>query len=591
MSLNYKFSTMNRFLLLYLGLIPFCLSAQNTFPYAKMGYSDKEAAVHLLNRFTFGFNLDEINQVLDIGHEKWFENQLKGNNDDHVLNAKLKPYFALSLSSEEITKSFLLPVEARNVATNQGINIATEEKDMVQDDKDKIAAYLKENNLYLVRELERQTVNQKVISAIYSKNQLHEVLTDFWFNHFNVFMGKNISKKHILSYERDMIRPNVTGSFEKLLIATAQSPAMLTYLDNFNSTSESNRRMAKGLNENYAREVMELHTLGVDGGYSQSDVTNAAKVFTGWTLHYKLTPFAKLGDQLNQRLKNTKIEIVENNDFLFVGNRHEPGSKTILGKTYQEGYQGGIDFLKDLAIHPSTAQFICKKLAVKFISDTPNEEFVNQMAKVFLQTNGDIPQVLRYLVQSEEFWNKSNQFKKIKSPLEFAVSAVKTTNSEVLFPFALVEKIDKMGQKLYHYQAPTGFPDKGEFWINSGLLLQRLNFAIDLANNNVKGVYLQPMKMLQDKEPESIEDAFHKIFAILLPETENKHSIEKLVSLVSDPNFEKNIKNTVKSTPEKDDETMKESMEDITHMSQSDQNKTLAQVIGIALGSPQFQRR
>jgi hypothetical protein len=191
----------------------------------------------------------------------------------------------------------------------------------------------------------------------------------------------------------------------------------------------------------------------------------------------------------------------------------------------------------------------------------------------------------------EEFWNKNNQFKKIKSPLEFAVSAINTTNAEVLYPHLLVEKIDKMGQKLYHYQAPTGFPDKGEFWINSGLLLQRLNFAIDLANNNIKGVYLQPMKMLHDKEPESIEDTFHKIFAILLPETENKHSVEKLVSLVSDPNFEKNIKNTVKSTPEKDDETINENMEDITHMSQSDQNKTLAQVIGIALGSPQFQRR
>lgn len=582
---------MKRFLFLYLSVIPICLLAQNTFPYAKMGYSDKEAAVHLLNRFSFGFNLDEINHVLDIGHEKWFENQLIGQIDDRVLHAKLKSYFALSMSSEEINKLFLLPAEARNLATKQGLNVVAEEKNMLQSDKDIITDYLKDNNLYLVRELERQTINQKVIRAIYSKNQLHEVLTDFWFNHFNVFMGKNISKKHILTYERDIIRPNVTGSFEKLLIATAQSPAMLTYLDNFNSTRQNNKRSLKGLNENYAREVMELHTLGVDGGYTQTDVNNAAKVFTGWTLHYKLTPFAKLGDQLNQNLKNTPIEIVELNDFLFIGNRHEPGTKTILGKTYQEGYQGGIDFLKDLAIHPSTAQFICKKLAIRFVSDTPNEAFVNQMAQVYLETKGDIAHVLRFLVQSEEFWDKSNQFKKIKSPLELVVSSIKATYAEVLYPYSLVEKMDKMGQKLYHYQAPTGFPDKEEFWINSGLLLQRLNFALDLANNNIKGVYLQPMKILHNKEPQSIEDAFHKIFALLLPETENKQSIEKLISLVSDPNFEKNIKNNIKSTSEKDVEIMKEDFEDNNSNKHSAQNKTLAQVIGITLGSPQFQRR
>ncbi len=568
------------------------------FPYQKMGYSKEEAAVHLLNRFTFGIAEGDIDVVLKMGHEKWFETQLKGGIADNLLNEKLNSYPAINMTSEEISKKFLLPAQVRRLAEKDGIQIGDDPENLKNEDRARIKEYLDKNNIQLVRELERQTTNQKILRAIYTKNQLHEVLTDFWFNHFNVFMGKNTTSKYVLSYERDVIRPNVVGKFEDLLVFTAQSPAMLTYLDNFSSTKEGfsmnpnrpNNNNAKGLNENYAREVMELHTLGVDGGYTQADVTNAAKVLTGWTLHPKLLiqNFDEMA-KLAKKFRKSKSEMIEINDFVFSPERHEPGSKLVLNNTYQEGYEGGLQLLKDLASHNATAYFISKKIATKFLNDNPDEMIIKQMAEVFKKQNGSITAVLSFMVQHDAFWDKSNQLKKIKSPFEYTVSAVRATGATVVFPYALATKIEKMGQKLYFYQAPTGFPDKGLFWINSGLLLQRLNFGIDLANNKIGGVKVNPLKMLHNHEPESLEDALNKIFAKLLPTLDSDASIEKLLAVANTPEFENKIKEKAIKKDQSEMEVDQES--NTTNTTMEDNNKTLAQALGIIIGSPNFQRR
>jgi len=349
----------------------------------------------------------------------------------------------------------------------------------------------------------------KLIRATYSERQLEEVMTDFWFNHFNVFIGKGADRYMVTAYERDVIRPHAMGKFKDLLLATAKSPAMLWYLDNWQSVGpnsmaslgistprghmgrcgpfrmpcvivpaprpQSGKKTGRGLNENYAREVMELHTLGVNGGYNQHDVTELARVLTGWTI---AEPRKGGGFEFNERT-------------------HEPGVKVVLGhKFHDDGMREGEKALEMLASQPATARFISTKLAQRFVSDNPPESLIARMAETFHKSDGDIREVLRTMFRSDEFWSKDAYRAKVKTPLEFVVSSLRATGADIQRPRGLIETLDRMGMPLYGAQPPTGYSMKAESWVNSSALLARMNYALALASLRLPGVDLDATRLL-----------------------------------------------------------------------------------------------
>ena len=356
----------------------------------------------------------------------------------------------------------------------------------------------------------------KLLRSIYSERQLEEVMTDFWYNHFNVFVGKGPDRYMITAYERDVIRPHVMGKFKDLLVATAKSPAMLFYLDNWESVGPNselavygnqrrpqfrrgpfgmiyqvpprppNKNRPSGLNENYAREIMELHTLGVDGGYTQRDVTELAKVLTGWSI-----------DKPQQ-----------GGSFKFNDRAHEPGPKYIFGQKINEhGENEGMEMLDILAHHPSTAKFISKKLAMRFVSDNPPESLVDRMADTFRKKDGDIREVLRTMFNSPEFWAADAYRAKVKTPLEFVVSSARASGVDVENAMPLVQFLNRMGMQLYGMQPPTGYSMKAETWMNSAALLARMNFALQLGTGKVQGTTLDPQALLHGATPQDANAA------------------------------------------------------------------------------------
>jgi uncharacterized protein (DUF1800 family) len=338
-----------------------------------------------------------------------------------------------------------------------------------------------------------ELMQAKLLRAIYSQRQLEEVMTDFWFNHFNVFVDKGLDRMMVTGYERDVIRPRALGKFEDLLVATAKSPAMLFYLDNHLSVGPNSAqalglpardgpyrqhyppqrpkpnpgKRPSGLNENYGRELLELHTLSVNGGYSQRDVTEVAKVFTGWTID----------------------KPIDGGVFRFDPRMHEPGPKFVLGRRIKpKGEDEGLEVLHRLATSPQTAHFISLKLAQRFVADDPPPVLVDRMARTFLKKKGDIREVLATLFHSPEFWDDATYRAKVKTPLEFVASAVRATGAEVDDASPLTQQLNRMGMPLYGAQPPTGYSMKAETWVSSSALLNRMNFALALTNGTIKGV-------------------------------------------------------------------------------------------------------
>lgn len=624
------------------------------FPYKQAGLTERQAAAHLLSRFTYGATPGQVDEVVQQGIEKWFVQQLNADLPEDTLKAKLEDYDALQMSNEQILKSFPRGPQVQKMAIDAGV-INKDEVD--KDDKGayrkKIEAFMQEKGFRPERELFRQFINQKILRAAYSNNQLQEVLTEFWFNHFNVSITKNQCAQFIPAYERDVIRPNVFGKFDNLVLATAKSPAMLVYLDNFSSSgvneefenqvnnyskklanalkdtvSEKGKRVYKnltqgnkqGLNENYAREVMELHTLGVDGGYTQADVTQAARVLTGWTV-YPMNDYgpASTMKKLIERFDPEKLKergFVHDGDFLFAVNRHDSKEKTVLGKKFKEGggYEEGVELLTMLAHHASTAKFISKKLAVRFVNDNPPQSLIDKMAKTFLTKNGDIKQVLITMVTAPEFWSKEALREKTKSPFELVISTVRILNADITQPFQLNAWITKMGQQQYFYQAPTGFPDRAQYWINTGSLLNRMNFGLALAAQKIPGIKFDLAELNNHKEPESAEKALEVYCKLMMPERNLTTTIQRLKPLLSDPNLINKVneaagKNTVsnnmnmqgnndlmiQSVNEKDVKpkfNRKGEMKNAFAMQTSFSNSSmLSQVVGVIIGSPEFQRR
>ncbi|HEY1009166.1 MAG TPA: DUF1800 domain-containing protein [Daejeonella sp.] len=651
-TLRYFFLPLIISALIIFSSFPGDLPATVNFPYKKAGLTERQAAAHLLSRFTYGARPGDIDALVKMGLEKWFFQQLKGDLPDQSLKARLQNYDAINLSNNEVSRLFPNNGQVIRMAIKDGLI----HKDSIQADKkayrDQILSYMTQNGYRPQAELYRQLINQKILRAAYSDNQMRELLTDFWFNHFNVSLTKGQSAEFVPAYERDVIRPNVFGSFESLVLATAKSPAMLTYLDNFSSSGSPEslpqtanpalqRRLAaqraanvtdssikarvpaklqqnrkiQGLNENYAREVMELHTLGVDGGYTQADVTQAARVLTGWTVYPMENGYASA-------LKNTLDKIGEQNlakrgfvhegDFLFAANRHDTGEKTVMGRHFPAngGYEEGVQLLEMLANHPSAANFISRKIAVRFVSDDPSSKIVNAMTTTFIKTKGDISKVLTAMVSSPEFWSKDALREKTKSPFELAISAVRALNADIGQPYQLYNWINRMGQKIYSYQAPTGFPDRGQYWINTGSLLNRMNFGLALASQRIPGVKVNLAALNNNREPESSGTALMTYGRVIMPERDLSETIDRLKPMLNDPLLQKKIEDAAlknsppeeKPQPGEADPQMTDAgrskpvkrtgLKDPSKMTNNQASNTvLAQVVGVILGSPEFQRK
>jgi len=560
-------------------------------PWKKMGLTPEQATAHVLSRFSFGATPGQIKAVAGAGLEKWLEQQLDGNQPDDEVSRRLSGYDALALSNETIVNTYLNAGQVIRIAAKNNLLDKDSIKNLDKPEyREQVKKLMGEQGLKPQQELQRQLINQKIIRAAYGQNQLQELLTDFWFNHFNVSLTKGQSQQFVLTYERDAIRPNVLGNFENLLEATAKHPAMLEYLDNAKSVSNDNdmsrkqnnnafakiarKRMeamaddstkpgaklleqtlkakkTQGLNENYAREIMELHTLGVDGGYTQQDVTEVAKALTGWGVApmYKDGPGMKLMERAGPAALARRGYVTEG-DFLFRADRHNENAKTILGKNFPAngGYQEGMQVLEMLASHPSTAKFICTKLAARFVADTPPAELVNKMSDAYLKSKGNIKTVLITMVNNPAFWDTKSIREKVKSPFEFAISAIRATNADVQQPFQIYNWCTRMGQRFYYYQAPTGFPDRASYWINTGSLLNRMNFGLAFATEKIPGVKLNLAALNDNHEPESAEAALAIYSKLLLPERNQDDNIRRLTAMVRDVNLEQKITEAAEKT-------------------------------------------
>jgi uncharacterized protein (DUF1800 family) len=451
--------------------------------------------------------------------------------------------------------------------------------------------------------VEEELVQAKLLRAIYSDRQLEEVMTDFWFNHFNVFVGKGPERVLLTNYEQDVIRPHALGKFEDLLVATAKSPAMLFYLDNWMSEGPNSpqglgipkhpspyaphyppgspyvkRKQNNGLNENYGRELLELHTLSVNGGYTQRDVTEVAKVFTGWTIE---KPYEGLGFKYDPRM-------------------HEPGPKFVLGhKIKPKGEAEGLQVLHLLATSPQTAHFISLKLAQRFVADDPPPALVDRMAKTFEKKKGDIREVLTTLFQSPEFWAADTYRAKVKTPLEFVASAVRATGADVDDAMPLARQIANMGMPLYAAQPPTGYSMKAETWVSSSALLNRMNFALGLTGGKVRGVKVDSVQLAGG--PPAPADATVALSALeakllagdLSTQTHDSIMTQITAGQVQAPQIQTPAKNAVasqpdKSLPDKNAQDKKSAQRKPADAARPPDASTIA---GLLLGSPEFQKR
>ncbi|MGC1453356.1 MAG: DUF1800 domain-containing protein [Candidatus Sulfotelmatobacter sp.] len=434
-----------------------------------------------------------------------------------------------------------------------------------------------------------ELVQAKLLRAIYSERQLEEVMTDFWFNHFNVFANKGPERLFLTNYERNVIRPHALGKFEDLLVATAQSPAMLFYLDNWMSVGPNSmqalgvpapsvrpygpyggprryppsnpnvkRKQNAGLNENYGRELLELHTLSVNGGYSQRDVTEVAKVFTGWTIE---KPYEGLGFRYDPRM-------------------HEPGPKFVLGHHIKPKGEGeGREVLHMLATSPQTAHFISLKLAERFVSDDPPPALVDRMAKTFQKKKGDIREVLTTLFRSPEFWADGAYRAKVKTPFEFVASAVRATGADVDDAMPLARQIGNMGMPLYGAQPPTGYSMKADTWVSSSALLNRMNFALGLTGGKVRGVKVDAVQLAGGPPPPADATmALSVMEAKLLAADVSKQTHDSIMAQIEMP-----AKNAV---PEQQDKTSPP-----RKPAEPARPPDASTIAGLLLGSPEFQKR
>jgi uncharacterized protein (DUF1800 family) len=458
---------------------------------------DDRSIIHVLSRTSFGVRPGDLDRVRKMGLQSYIDEQLHPERiRDEGMSARLAGLTTIGMNTQKIVDEFELPqiearrekkAEASKEASSTGLGAGGSPSNTPPGPPNPM---MQRANSVIV-----ELSEQKLLRATYSERQLQEVLTDFWFNHFNVDARKGRDRFLLTEYERDTIRPHVLGKFRDLLGATAKSPAMLFYLDNWMSADPNGphpmfRDVARprpfqgrvgrperpapqtpaqkrGLNENYGRELMELHTLGVDGGYTQKDVTEVARAFTGWTIE---NPRQGAGFVFNPRL-------------------HDPGQKVVLGHVIKAGggESDGEQVLDILATHPSTAKFIATKLARRFVSDTPPPALIDRAAARFRDTGGDLREVTRTILTSPEFLSSDVRRAKVKTPFEFLVSALRATGADVQDARPLVRELQTLGMPLYMCQPPTGYKDTADAWVNTGALVSRMNLAVRLTAGQVRG--------------------------------------------------------------------------------------------------------
>ena len=442
---------------------------------------------HVLNRLAFGARPGDVDRVRAIGVDQWIALQLQPSRiRDTAAERIVRALPTLSLSSRELLERYPPP---------QVVRAQMRRSEMSREDSIELRRSAQESRRVLA---EMQTA--KVARAVVSERQLEEVMVDFWANHFTVFAGKGPERYFIAAYEREAIRPHALGKFRDLLGAVAKSPAMLFYLDNWQSSVEEGRprldcelraanceqrarrrrsarssqpalrspaNRPRGLNENYARELLELHTLGVDGGYTQQDIVNVARAFTGWTLEQPR----------------------RSGGFIFRPAMHDAGEKVVLGQRLSagRGIEDGEQVLNIVSAHPSTARFIATKLARRFVSDDPPASLIERASETFRQTEGDIREVVRTIVTSPEFFASDAYRAKVKSPFELVVSALRAVNAAADMTPRSAQVVARLGQPLFLHQAPNGWPERGDAWINTGAILNRINFGLAMAGGALPG--------------------------------------------------------------------------------------------------------
>ena len=604
------------------------------------GLTENEAILQALNRLGFGPRPGDMERVKEMGLPKWIDAQLHpGSIDDSALNARLDRFPTLKMSSAKLLDEF---PEPKLAARREGVTVEEYRKEQqermreamqgsapsdvsilpVQTDMQKADALhmpdfdAVDNDLNAnpakgkgpekgqggfgnrMMHYEQVKLPQRIVAelsmakmtrAVYSERQLQEMMVDFWYNHFNVFAAKGADRWLITEYERDAIRPYAMGKFRDLLGATAKSPAMLFFLDNWlsvdpvawqnlqqqmqarrqmrggpfgrprfpqpnpmpaddpnNPNANPKQKQERGLNENYGRELMELHTLGVDGGYSQDDVINVAKAFTGWTI------------------KQPRREA----EFFFDDRLHDNSVKTVLGhEIHAGGMRDGEQVLDILARDPHTAHHISYELAQRFVSDNPPAALVDRMAQTFLKSDGDIREVLRNMIYSPEFWSRDTMRSKIKTPFELVASATRAVGGEAEVPLLLVQWTNRIGQPLYQCEPPTGYSDQADAWVNTGALLTRMNFSLALTSNRIRGVTVNTATLFGNDTAANPHATLDHAILLLLGGPATQQTRDTLEKQLDDPQIlQASLDDPVKSV-------------------------NVPVIAGLVLGSPEFQRR
>lgn len=665
---------------LFAGTLSLGVRAQRRAGAEKPGLSEEQRILHVLNRLGFGARPGDVERVKAMGLENYINQQLSPEKiSDATSEAKVKDLAVLKMTTAELYEKYPQPGLLMRQLERRGelpAGLATAREDRVRpgspapaknapgemkageenpataamdqpaaanpasegnprqnaEYRQALRQYYQQNGLQLPQRITAQLQASRILRAVYSERQLEEVMVDFWTNHFNVFAGKGADRWLLISYDRDTIRPNAMGKFSELLSATAQSPAMLFYLDNFQSVSpdaQANQRLQRGqgrralqqpgmpelpanqqgrrrgINENYARELMELHTVGVDGGYTQKDVQEVARCFTGWTI---LAP--RGGAAAAQAMRNgARAERLRENAgrFFFNPRVHDDGEKTVLGHKIPAGggFKDGLMVLDILAHHPATAKFVATKFARYFVSDDPPPALVTRVAAAFTKSNGDIRETLRAVFSSPEFNSPEAYRAKVKRPFELAISALRTLGAETNGGPQLHQWIARMGEPLYGFQTPNGYSDTAESWVNTGGLLERLNFGLSLASNRIPGTRVDLKRFVESSngarpfDNAQITDRFldlivageisPKTKATLLRQISEKTALVVPASRANAPsnNGMQEEEMTMAGEPPLRQRQRRQ------QVARADANITdpLMKIVGLILGSPEFQRQ
>jgi len=640
--------------------------ADNTKESKPKKLTEEQRIVHILNRLGFGARPGDVERVKSMGVENYINQQLNPEKiSDTVAENRIKDLQVLNMSTAELYEKFPQPgqlirqlqargalptdlAEARENRVKGGANAAQGEMQPDQAkgnqaspatgnplDNEKyravIQAYYRENGLQQPQRIMAELQASRILRAVYSEKQLQEVMVDFWTNHFNVFAGKGADRWLLPSFDRDTIRPNAMSKFSELLEATAKSPAMLFYLDNFQSVSpNANRNQAprrqrmlaellnlqrrqegnptqnpvvrqppvqqrRGINENYARELMELHTLGVAGGYSQKDVQEVARCFTGWTIFQPRGGAAAakslLGGEEARRSAGT---------FFFNARVHDDGEKTVLGHKIPAGggMKDGLMVLDILAHHPSTAKFVATKLARHFVADEPSPALVERVAGTFTKTNGDIRETLKTIFFSPEFNSTTAYRAKIKRPFELVISAIRALGAETTGGPGTHQWIARMGEPLYGFQTPNGYSDLAESWVNTGGLLERMNFGLALASNRVQGtrVNLSSIAAITD-HAKVMDESLRLILAGDVSATTREALLKQMdkEAVVSLPVQRSQMDQTATPPPASEMEGPPPGGPGARQQQrprvEATINDPVTKVVGLILGTPEFQRQ